>query len=192
MRHVFITASLLAAGFLAISTTQAANAPRIATVNLQQVLSDSTAGQDAQKDMVALRNKLQGQANDKEQKLKVLQDQIKTADSKSKDYATLQKSFQDSRNEYQQFVMLGQQELEAQRQQLLQPIEQEMMRVIDAYGRAHHYDFILSRGAAGAIFAASNYDITDAVTKALNADWAKMKKAQAAKGGQKSPPGGGQ
>ena len=49
MRHVFVTACLLAAGLLAISAAQAADAPRIAVVNLQQVLSDSTAGQDAQK-----------------------------------------------------------------------------------------------------------------------------------------------
>lgn len=191
MRHVLITASLLAAVLLTVTPAMAAGAPRIGVVNLQEVVSNSKPGQEAKSEMQQIVNKLKSQAKDKKQKLDVLQDQFDKADAKSKGYATLKKNLQDSQNDYQQFVMMGQQDLEQRRQELLRPIEAEMMKVINAYGKAHHYDFILSQGA-GALYAASNHDITRAVIAALDADWARQQKAQAAKNSKQTPPGGGQ
>ncbi|MGH9350713.1 MAG: OmpH family outer membrane protein [Terriglobia bacterium] len=197
MRYGFIAAGVLAASVFAMTSVQAAEAPRIGVVNLQEVIGNSQAGKDANTQLQGTMQKLQGEAKDKQQKMQVLKDQLDKADSKSAGYANLQKNYQSSQNDLQQFVMMGRQDLEQRRQELLQPIEQELTKVMDAYGKEHHYDIILSQGA-GAVYAATKYDITKGVTAALDADWVKQQKAQAAKNSQKTPntaknpPGGGQ
>jgi outer membrane protein len=188
MRYGLFAASLLAAGLLVATSAQAAVGPRIAVVNLQEVIGNSTAGQDANKQLQAIMQKLQGEAKDKQQKLQVLKGQLDKADSKSKDYPALQKNYEDSQNDLQQFVLMGRQDLAAQQQEFLKPIEQELGKVIDEYGKAHHYDIILSQGAAGAVYSAPKYDITKGVTTAFDADWAKQNKTQSS---QKKPPSGG-
>ncbi len=190
MRHVLITAGLLAAGLLTITPAMAAGAPRIGAVNLQEIINNSKPGQDAKAELQNIMQKLQSQAKDKKQKLDVLQDQFDKADAKSKGYASLKKNLQDSQNDLQQFVMMGQQDLERRRQELLGPIEAEIMKVVDAYGKAHHYDFILSQGS-GALYAASDHDVTKAVIAAVDEDYAKQQKAQATKNSKPAPPGGG-
>lgn len=169
-RYGFIAAAVLAAGLLAAGTVQAAEL-RIGVVNLQEVIADSKAGQQANQDLQAIVKKLQDQANDKNTKLNVLKQQLDKADPKSGDYAKLQKSYDDSRNDLQQFVLMGRQDLNQRRQELLQPIEGELGKVIDQYAKAHHYDFILSRDAGGAIYANTKYDVTKGVTEALDKDW---------------------
>ncbi len=191
MRYGFIAVGLLTAGLFASTAAQAAEGPRIAVVNLQEVIGTSQAGQDANKQLQDITQKLQSQLKDKQDKMQVLKNQLDKADSKSSGYATLQKNYQDSQNDAQQFVMMGRQDLEQRRQELLQPIEQELSKVIEAYGKAHHYDIILSQGA-GAVFANPKYDVTKGVTAALDADWAKQQKAQSTQNSQKPPSGGGQ
>ncbi|MGH8306638.1 MAG: OmpH family outer membrane protein [Gammaproteobacteria bacterium] len=197
MRYGFIAAGVLAASVFAMTSVQAAEAPRIGVVNLQEVIGKSKAGMDANQQLQGTMQKLQGEAKDKQQKMQVLKDQLDKADSKSAGYANLQKNYQNSQNDLQQFVMMGRQDLEQRRQELLQPIEQELTKVIDAYGKEHHYDIILSQGA-GAVYAATKYDVTKGVIAALDADWAKQQKAQATQKSKntpntpKNPPGGGQ
>ncbi|MGH8281590.1 MAG: OmpH family outer membrane protein [Gammaproteobacteria bacterium] len=197
MRYGFIAAGVLAASVFAMTSVQAAEAPRIGVVNLQEVIGNSQAGKDANTQLQGVMQKLQGEAKDKQQKMQVLKDQIDKSDSKSAGYANLQKNYQNSQNDLQQFVMMGRQDLEQRRQELLQPIEQELTKVIDAYGKEHHYDIILSQGA-GAVYAATKYDVTKGVIAALDTDWAKQQKAQAAQNSKnipntpKNPPGGGQ
>ncbi|MGH8282223.1 MAG: OmpH family outer membrane protein [Gammaproteobacteria bacterium] len=197
MRYGFIAAGVLAASVFAMTSVQAAEVPRIGVVNLQEVIGKSQAGKDANIQLQGIMQKLQGEAKDKQDKMQVLKDQFDKADSKSAGYANLQKNYQNSQSDLQQFVMMGRQDLEQRRQELLQPIEQELSKVIDAYGKEHHYDIILSQGA-GAVFATTKYDVTKGVTAALDADWAKLQKAQAAQNSQntsntpKKPPGSGQ
>ena len=170
-RYGFIAGAVLAAGLLAAGSAQAAGQLRIGVVNLQEVIANSKAGQQANQDLQAIVKKLQEQANDKNTKLNVLKQQLDKADPKSGDYAKLQKSYDDSRSDLQQFVLMGRQDLDQRRQELLQPIEQELAKVIDQYAKAHHYDFILSRDAGGAIYANTKYDVSKGVTEALDKDW---------------------
>lgn len=170
-RYGFIAAAVLAAGLLAATTVQAAEPLRIGVVDLQEVIANSKAGQQANQDLQSIVKKLQDQANDKNTKLNVLKQQLDKADPKSADYAKLQKSYGDSRSDLQQFVLMGRQDLDQRRQELLQPIEQELGKVLDQYAKAHHYDFILSKDAGGAIYANAKYDVSKGVTEALDKDW---------------------
>lgn len=170
-RYGFIAGAVLAAGLLAAGTVQAAEALRIGVVNLQEVIANSKAGQQANQDLQGIVKKLQDQANDKNTKLNVLKQQLDKADPKSGDYAKLQKTYDDSRSDLQQFMLMGRQDLDQRRQELLQPIEVELSKVLDQYAKAHHYDFILSRDAGGAIYANNKYDVSKGVTEALDKDW---------------------
>lgn len=171
LRYGFLAASMLAAGVFTVTTVRAAEAPRIGVVNLQEVIANSQAGQQANKDLQTIVKKLQDQVNDKNSKLSVLKQQLDKADSKSGNYAQLQKSFDDGRSDLQQFVLMGRQDLDQRRQELLQPIEQELGKVLDQYAKAHHYDIILSKDAAGAVYANDKYDVSKGVTAALDKDW---------------------
>ncbi|MBU6421847.1 MAG: OmpH family outer membrane protein [Gammaproteobacteria bacterium] len=170
-RYGFIAAAVLAAGLLAATTVQAAEQPRIGVVNLQEVIAKSQAGQQANQELQSIVKKLQDQANDKNNKLNVLKQQLDKADPKSSSYAQLQKTYDDSRNDLQQFVLMGRQDLDQRRQELLQPIEQDLGKVLDQYAKAHHYDIILSKDTAGALYASDKYDVSQGVAAALDKDW---------------------
>lgn len=171
LRYGLYAAGLLAAGLFAVTTVRAAEQPRIGVVNLQEVIAKSQAGQQANQELQSIVKKLQDQANDKNNKLNVLKQQLDKADPKSGNYAQLQKTYDDSRNDLQQFVLMGRQDLDQRRQELLQPIEQDLGKVLDQYAKAHHYDIILSKDAAGAVYASDKYDVSQGVAAALDKDW---------------------
>ncbi|MGH8372338.1 MAG: OmpH family outer membrane protein, partial [Gammaproteobacteria bacterium] len=183
---------VLAAGLSFVTTAQAADAPHIGVVNLQQVIGNSHRGQDAQAQLKALAQKLSGDIKDRRQKLTVLKQQLDKADSKSANYANLQKSYQDGVSDYQQFVSANQQDLEERKQELLQPIEQELQQVLNTFAKDHHYDILMNQGA-GAIYSSDKYDVTTQVTEAMDKDWAEQQasdakpnaKSKASKGGGK-------
>jgi len=106
----------------------------------------------------------------------VLKQQLDKADPKSSNYQQLQKNYNDSRNDLQQFVLMGRQDMEQRRQELLQPIEQDLGKVLNQYAQAHHYDIILSKDAAGAVYANGKFDVSRGVTAALDKDWPEFKK----------------
>ena len=176
LRYGFFAAGVLAAGLLAVTTAQAAQLPRIGVVNLQEVIANSQAGQQANKELQGIVKKLQAEANDKNSKLTVLKQQLDKADPKSSNYQQLQKNYNDSRNDLQQFVLMGRQDMEQRRQELLQPIEQDLGKVLNQYAQAHHYDIILSKDAAGAVYANGKFDVSRGVTAALDKDWPEFKK----------------
>ena len=178
MRYGFLTAGLLAASFLVVTSVQAAEGPHIGVVNLQEVIGKSQAGQQANKELQALVSKLQSTVNDRKQKLLVIKQQMDTTDSKAGNYKQLLKSYQDGQNNLQQLVLMSRQDIESRRQELLQPIDQELGKVLNQYAKSHHYDILLSKDAAGAVYSSDTYDVTDGVVEAMNRDWAQMQKAK--------------
>ena len=181
MRYGFFAAFVLAASLFVMTTAQAAEMPRIGVVNLQEVIGKSQAGQDANQQLQSIMKKLQDQANDKNNKLNVLKQQLDKADTKSSNYSQLQKNYSDSRNDLQQFMLMGRQDLEQRREELLKPIEEELGKVLNEYAKAHRYDIIISKDAAGAVYASDKYDVTQGVTTALDKDWAQIQKQQSSK-----------
>lgn len=185
MRYGFFVAGVLAAGLSFVTVAQAADAPRIGVVNLQQVIGDSHRGQSANAEFNVLVQKIQNEAQDRRKKLAAMKKQLDATDSKSSDYVTLQKSLQDAAASYQQFASDSQQKIDQDKQQLLQPIEDELKKVLLAYARDNHYDILLNKNNDGAVYAGDKYDVTTEITEALDKDWAEMQKTQpkpAAKG----------
>ncbi|HET7922021.1 MAG TPA: OmpH family outer membrane protein [Gammaproteobacteria bacterium] len=179
MRYGLIAAGTLVAGLCFANVAQAAEVPRIGVVNLQAVIGKSHRGQAAQEQLTQLANKLKASVQDRRQKLQVLKQQLAKADSKSDEYAKLQKNFQSAASDYQQFVAANQQDLEERKQELLQPIEQELEQVLNSFAKSNHYDILLSHSAAGAVYVTDKYDVTTSMIDAMNKDWAQQQQSQA-------------
>ncbi|HET7394999.1 MAG TPA: OmpH family outer membrane protein [Gammaproteobacteria bacterium] len=178
MRYGFFVAGVLAAGLSFVTTAQAADVPRIGVVNIQQVIAKSHRGQDASAKLSALSKKVNGDVRDQYNKVMVVKQQFEKADSKSADYAKLQKNFQDSAAEFQQYRDAQQQNLEERRQELLKPIEEELQQVLVTFAKDHHYDILMNQGG-GAIYSSDKYDVTTQVTEAMDKDWAEQQASDA-------------
>lgn len=180
MRQGFLAAAVLAAGLFTLSTAQAASSPKIGVVDINAVITNCHRGQQANQVFQQIVEKLRAQLGDLNDKRKAIKDQIDKTDSKSADYQKLLKQFEDANSIYQQSVAAGNQDVQQRKQDLLQPIQQEMVQVLDRYARDNHYDIILTKNV-GAAFASDSYDVTSAVTEAMDKDWAELQKAQASK-----------
>lgn len=177
MRQGFLAAAFVAAGMSVFSPAQAAE-PKIAVVDLQAVIANSHRGQDAKQALQAEVQKLQAQADDKNNKRKAYKDQLDKADSKSANYAKLLKQYQDSDADFQQYVNEGRQLVQQRQQELLAPIQQELQTVVGQFVKDNGIDILLSKGA-GALTATDAYDVTTKVTEAMDKDWAALQKSQA-------------
>jgi len=181
MRQGFIAAMLGVAALVSYSPAYAAKTaagsegPKIGVVDLQTVIGNSHRGQQANQALQAKVQELQAQANDKNSKRQALKDQLDKADPKSSGYVALQKQFQDADSEFTDFVQESRQLIEQRRQELLQPIQQELGKVLDQFAKDNRYDILLAKGS-GALTNSDAYDVTTGVTEAMDKDWAALQK----------------
>jgi Skp family chaperone for outer membrane proteins len=186
MRQGFFAAAAFAAGLLALSPAQAATkssgssaAPKIAVVDLQEVLGKSHRGLEATQSLQQKATELRNQANDLNDKRKAMKDQLDKADAKSANYATLTKQYQDADTAYQSFVQEGNQLIEQRRLELLKPIQDELQKVVMQFVKDQHIDILLAKGNA-ALTASDAYDVTTKVTEAMDKDWEQLQKTMPA------------
>lgn len=180
MRQDFFAAAAFAAGLIAFSPAQAATtpaAPKIAVVDVQTVLGNSHRGQEATQALQQKAQELRTQASDLNDKRKAFKDQLDKAGAKSKDHDKLLKQYTDADQAYQNFVQEGNQLIEQRRQELLQPIQQELQKVLNQFVKDNGIDILLAKGAA--LTANDNYDVTAKVTEALDKDWDTLKSQSA-------------
>lgn len=185
MRQGFIAAAIFAAGLIGLSpaqaaTTSATTGPKIAVVDLNAVIENSQRGREATQSLQDEVGKLQAEAKDKNDKRKAYKDQLDKSNSKSADYKKLLKQFQDADADFQNYVNESRQLIEQRRQEALQPIQQELGTVITQFVKDNNVDILLSKNPGGAIFSADAYDMTAALTAAMDKDWAALQKAQQA------------
>lgn len=179
MYHRFIAAGMLAAGLSFAAVTQAAEMPHIAVANLQAVVANSHHGQSVGVALQNVAKALNDKINDRRSKLDVLKKQLDKADSKSAKYAGLQKNFQDEAVNFQQFAYVSQQQYDKKKQELLQPVYDELKKVMIAYAKDHGYDIILNEDNDGAVFVTDKYDVTSELIEAMDKDWTEQQKSAA-------------
>ncbi len=181
MRQGFLAAAFIAAGMLVLSPAQAAStsAPKLGVVDLEQVIGNCHRGQEADQVLKQDYAKLKASVDDKNSKRKAFKDQLDKTDSKSADYSKLLKQYQDSDNDYQQYVSESNQMIQQRRQELLQPIQQELVQVMTQFAKDNHFDILLNKNIGGAVYASDSFDSTTQLTEAMDKDWAQLQKAAA-------------
>lgn len=182
MRQAFLAAAVFAAGLTALSPAQAATSsakgtgvPKIAVVDVQGVMQQCQRGQEALQSLKQKQNDLQAQADDLNNKRKAMKDALDKADPKATNHDQLLKQFTDADNAFQNFVGEARQLLQQRQQELFQPIQQELITVLDKYTKDNKIDILMGKGG-GALMASDNFDITKSVIVAMDKDWASQPK----------------
>lgn len=149
----------------------AQNAPaRVAVIDVQKVLTQSTAGKAAY-------DKLKKIQDDRVEKAKSMDEELRKLDSDinskkmslSEDKLTeMQKQLADKRIAMQRYAQDADREVGEARDRELQALEAKIKPVIDAIGKEMGIAVIFNKFESGLVYAADAIDITDTVIKRFN------------------------
>jgi outer membrane protein len=153
-----------------------ANAQRIATVDINQILEQLSEYQTAQKQLDDTAAKWQREINEEYDQIKgmysryqaeqvLMSEEVRTQKeeeimNKEKEVREMQKS---------KFGPDG--ALFKKRQELVRPIQDRVYKAIEGYANSKGFDFIFDKGgSAGIIFSNARFDKTEDILKALNGE----------------------
>lgn len=168
IRTTFIVALLALVGF-----GSSLNAQKIASVDMERIMSSITEYQDAQEQLDQLAAKWQQDINQQYDVIKGMYskyqaEQVLLTDEqrsqREEEIIAKEKAVQGMQRE--RFGPEG--ALFQRRQELVKPIQDAIYEAIEQYATTRGYDFIFDRaGSAGIIFANDTYDKTDDILRAL-------------------------
>jgi len=149
----------------------AQNAPaRVAVIDVQKVLTQSTAGKSAY-------DKLKKMQEDKLEKAKAMDEELRKLDTEintkkislSEDKLTdMQKSLAEKRISMQRYAQDADREITEARDKELQALEAKIKPVIDALGKEMGLAAIFNKFESGLVYASEAIDVTDTVIKRFN------------------------
>ena len=143
---------------------------RVAVIDVQKVLTQSTAGKAAYE-------KLKKMQDDRVAKAKAMDDELRKLDadiaakriSLSEDkLAEMQKQLADKRINMQRYAQDADREIGEARDRELQALEAKIKPVIDALGKEMGLAAIFNKFESGLVYASDAIDITDTVVKRFN------------------------
>lgn len=158
-------------GFLLVTPAMAAKESpvKIGVLDIQKIMRESKAAKNArtlfQKDVEAKRDTLKA----KEKEIRLLEEEIKTADPKMSPETRRDKEFKLSR-EVKELQRLGadlEEELKKKDVELTRKLIGEIMQIVQSFAKKEHYTLILER--ASVVTADNAIDITDKIIKLYDA-----------------------
>ncbi len=169
VKITIVLVSLIAAVVLALSTNVSAEGVSVAVLDMQKVVLSSESGKKAQKEMEQKVKELEKSFKKDEEALASLQQEIETKSSvwseeKKQDKAI---EFQKMRRDLRVKQEDANLELQQLQEKQLAPIFKELEGVVKKFATDNGYAIILPGQAV--LYAIDSVDITDEVTKALNA-----------------------
>jgi len=150
----------------------AQNAPaRVAVIDVQKVLTQSTSGKAAYEKLRALQEERIAKAKTLDEDAKKLEAEIGTKRlSLSEDkLAEMQKQLADKRIAIQRYAQDADREIGEARDRELQALEARIKPVIDGIGKEMGLAAIFNKFESGLVYAADAIDITDTVIQRFNA-----------------------
>jgi outer membrane protein len=162
---VSIAVAALAAPMFA-QTTPA----RVAVIDVNKVLTQSTAGKAAYEKLKKMQDDRMERAKGMDEELKKLNTDIETKRlSLSEDkLAEMQKSMADKRISMQRFAQDAEREINEARDRELVALEGRIKPVIDALGKEMGLAAIFNKFESGLVYASEAIDVTDTVIKRFN------------------------
>ena len=171
-----VGALLLLSSMTLVAPAFGADQLKIATFNLQEVVEKSKSGAEARKVMDAKNTELQSKFKGEQDALKAQAEEIEKKGSAWSDEvkAGKEREQQKKMREFQVKVDDAKFELKQLEKKVLDPFFKELQTVINDIGKAEGYTMIFEKTrSAGLIYSADALDISDKVTKALDAKMAK-------------------
>lgn len=150
----------------------AQNTPaRIAVIDVQKVLTQSTAGKAAYEKLKKMQDERMERAKGMDEELRKLDGEISTKRlSLSEDkLAEMQKSVADKRIAMQRYAQDAEREIGEARDRELLALEGKIKPVIDSIGKEMGIAAIFNKFESGLVYASDAVDITDTVIQRFNA-----------------------
>jgi outer membrane protein len=162
---VFLTAMGIASAALA------SDGAKLGFVDVQKVLLLSTAGKDAKEMLSQKANKYEAEKNSKEEELKKLKAELEKQSVLLSEAArnAKEKDYQQKYKEYQRFVKDAQDDLQTKNEELTNRLVDEIIKIIQEYGRSNKFTFIFVRNDS-MLFADDKVDLTEEIQKKFNAN----------------------
>jgi outer membrane protein len=165
-----LTGMALAIGCLAAGgSAAAADAPKIAVVNLQTVLDTSVAGKAAQEQLKGQRDKLESDLKQKRNELQELEKRLQreamvmsreTREEKERELRIKASDFQALQKKYNG-------DMQELREQLMGALQKDISELVTEIGKKEGYVLVIS--SIGVIYHQPNVDITSRLIQELNA-----------------------
>ena len=150
---------------------QTAPPARLAVIDVQKVLTQSSAGKAAYEKLKKMQDERVEKAKSMDEELRKLDSDINTKKlSLSEDkLADMQKQLADKRIAMQRYAQDADREMGEARDRELQALEAKIKPVIDALGKEMGLAVIFNKFESGLVYASEAIDITDTVITRFNA-----------------------
>jgi outer membrane protein len=162
-----VIALALLVAFGAAGAARAQGGVKIAVIDVQRIVSDSTAGKAALERLKKLQDEKEAQAKTRQAELTNLQDQIsKGRLSLAEDkLAAMNKDLEEKAIAFRRFQDDAQREVGKARDAALGEIERKVIPIIDQVGKEGGYTLIFNKFQSGLVYADQAIDITDQIIK---------------------------
>jgi len=150
---------------------------RVAYIDVQRVLTRSAAGVAAREALEKDRASMQKEMDAKRQELEKIRDELEkrgplmTADARREKEEQLERKRRDATRLADDF----QRELQRKEQQLGSKVLQDLVGLIERYGKQKGYQMIVEKRGAGLIYGAPELDITDEIIRSYDQEAATLK-----------------
>jgi len=150
---------------------------KFGTVDMQKVLLLSDAGKDAKEQLALKAAKYEAEKNLKEEDLKKLKGELEKQSVLLSEVArgAKEKDYQQKLKEYQRFLKDAQDDLQAKNDEYTNKIVEEIIRVVQEFGKKNAYTFIFVKNES-MLFMDEKVDLTDELLKQFNASRKATKK----------------
>lgn len=165
-----IAAVLVLLGGAGAAAAQDAAAPRVAVIDVQQVVEVSAAGKEALARLKKLNDEKVAEGAKLVTDLEALQKQLSTqrATLSEERLKSLQKEIEDKQVAIERFRDDAQEFLDESRRRELQALEARILPIINEIGREMRLHLIFNKFQSGLVYADDSVDITDEVLKRFN------------------------
>ena len=161
----------MAVAALAIPALAQSSAPaRVAVIDVNKVLSSSTAGKVAAAKLKQLQEDKMARAQKLDEEIKTLDNDINTKkiSLSEEKLADMARQLSDKKIAMQRFAQDADRELGEARDRVMADLNQKIMPVVDQIGKEMGLAAIFNKFESGLIYASDAIDITDVVIKRFN------------------------
>jgi len=164
-RMIWLGVMLLVLGW--VNAGQAGDKPKIAYIDIQEVLMNSKAGLEAKGTLAKESEEKKKLLEEKDRDLKKLKEELDRKGSALSAEVRSRKETELSKKQEEFRELLSKMEGELQRKdyELTQRILKELEGIIEKLGKRGKYDLILEKNEGTVLYAPKDYDITDQLVK---------------------------
>lgn len=155
-----------------------ANDLNIVYLDSQRFLDESIAGKDANAQMMKIQNEKRKEVEKMQESIKKLDEEIRTKGPTMKEgaRAELQAKLESEAKSLNRYVKDADEELKRKYMILIKPIQDDLNKIIDDYGKQNGIDIIFdTKAPGGMVYNSKKADITDAILKIYDAKQKKPK-----------------